>query len=303
MQTATLAPERLHGYLRVARAPFLALPVTLIVLGTATAMAARGFDPLHALLAFVGLLSLHVSVNARNEYRDYQSGIDLETDPTPFSGGSKALPEGALEPEEARRFALVTAGVGALIGAYFLVTVGALLVPIIVVGGVSVLFYTSHLAKSGLGELFAGLGLGGLPVLGTGLVQLGTVPPALLVASVPPTLLTFNLLLLNEFPDQEADRRGGRRNLIHRLGRRGAALVYSLAAFGVPVSIVAGVALGFFAWPALLGALPSLALVRPISWALGSPSSPVSEEALRDNVLWILSTNLLLAAGLLIGGV
>jgi 1,4-dihydroxy-2-naphthoate octaprenyltransferase len=37
--------------------------------------------------------------------------------------------------------------------------------------------------------------------------------------------MTFDLLLLNELPDEEADRAGGRRNLVLILGRRAAALV------------------------------------------------------------------------------
>ena len=294
--------ERLQGYLRVARAPFLALPVTLVILGSAAATVSGGFDPLAAFLAFVGLVSLHVSVNARNEYRDHQSGVDHETEPTPFSGGSKTLPEGDLEPAAAKRLAATTAGIGAIIGGYFLIEIGLLLLPLVAIGAVSVLFYTSHLAKYGLGELFAGLGLGGLPVVGTALVQVGSITPAMALAGVPATFLTFNLLLLNEFPDQEADKVGDRKNLIHRLGRPKAAVLYAIAALAVPGSILAGWAVGSFPLWALLGVVPSLFLVRPLRWAFSAPQSSVPIDALRDNVLWILATNVLLGAGLLLPG-
>lgn len=297
MQTVS-GTERLQGYIRVARAPFLALPVTLVLLGSAVAAGSGEFDPVAAGLAFLGLLSLHVSVNARNEYRDYHSGVDHRTEPTPFSGGSKTLPEGELEPKAAKRLGLVTAGIGAVIGVYFLVTVGLILLPIFVVGAVSVLFYTSHLARYGLGEFFAGLGLGGLPVLGTALVQVGQVTLPMLLASVPATLLTFNLLLLNEFPDEEADKVGDRKNLIHRFGRRIAGWIYVVAGVGVPGSIVLAWVLGpFLAW-ALLGVLPSLLLVKPVSWAISRPNEAVPLPALRQNVLWILGTNTFLGMGL-----
>ncbi len=299
MQTATRS-ERLQGYLKVARAPFLALPVTLVVLGSAAATVTGGFDPVAATLAFVGLLALHVSVNARNEYRDYHSGIDHETDPTPFSGGSQALPEGEIEPVAAKRLALVTAGVGAIIGGYFLITVGLVLLPLIVIGAISVLFYTSHLARFGLGELFAGLGLGGLPVLGTALVQVGEITLPMLIVAVPSTLLTFNLLLLNEFPDQEPDQRGGRKNLVHRLGRPSAALLYAIAGIAVPVFIVLGWYMGPLPLWAILGIVPSVLLLRPISWAVEAPKQSVPLDALRDNVLWILGTNVFLGLGLLV---
>lgn len=292
--------ERFQASLRVARAPFLGLPVTLVILGSALAVLAGGFDPLAASLAFVGLVALHISINARNEYRDYQSGVDFETDPTPFSGGSGTLPAGELDPTIAKRMATVTAGIGAVIGGYFLLEVGLVLVPITIVGAVSVLFYTSHLTRYGLGELFAGLGLGGLPVLGTGLVQVGTITPAMVVASVPSTLLTFNLLLLNEFPDVEADREGGRENLIHRLGRQGAGWIYVLAGVGVPLAIIAGWLTGLFPIWALLGILPSALLVHPGRWAIRAPETDLPLEAQRDNVLWILATNTALAIGLLL---
>lgn len=290
--------ERLRAYVKVARAPFLSLPVTLVLLGTATAWIEDGFDPVAASLAFLGLLFLHISINARNEYRDYKSGVDLETEPTPFSGGSKTLPEGEIEPVAAKRLATVTAGFGALIGGYFIIDVGLLLVPITILGAISVLFYTSHLTRFGLGELFAGLGLGGLPVLGTGLVQVGAITPLLIAVSVPSTLLTFDLLLLNEFPDQEADRKGNRRNLIHRLGRETAGLVYVAAAIGVPLSIALAWGIGLFPAWAVLGVLPSVLLVRPVSWAITAPETAVSLDAQRDNVLWILGTNSLLAVGI-----
>ncbi len=236
----------------------------------------------------------------QNEYRDYQSGVDFETDPTPFSGGSGTLPAGELDPTAAKRLASVTAGIGALIGGYFLLRVGLVLVPIMVVGAVSVLFYTSHLSRYGAGELFAGLGLGGLPVLGTGLVQIGAITDAVAVASVPPTLLTFNLLLLNEFPDVEADRTGGRQNLIHRLGRPAAGWIYSLAGVGVPTSIVLGWLGGVLPVWALFGAIPSVLLVRPAMWALRAPRTDLPEDAQRANVLWILATNTALGGGLLV---
>ena len=41
----------------------------------------------YAVLAFIGLLLAHISVNTLNDYFDYRSGIDLETRRTPFSGG------------------------------------------------------------------------------------------------------------------------------------------------------------------------------------------------------------------------
>jgi len=110
--------------------------------------------------------------------------------------------------------------------------------------------------------------------------------------------MTFNLLLLNEFPDEEADRAGGRKNLVLMLGRKGAALVYAAAAVLTPTGIVVAVALGALPVHALAATLPSLLLARPLAWALGDMQEPVPVPALGANVAWNLATNTVLALAL-----
>ena len=185
------------------------------------------------------------------------------------------------------------------IGVWFLTRVGWPLVPIGVVGLFVILAYTEVLARAAVGEVAAGLGLGLLPVVGAALVQDGRIGPAAWAASVPAFWMTFNLLLLNEFPDEEADRAGGRRNLVLVLGRRGAALVYAVAALATPASIVVSVAVGALPAVALAAVLPSLALAGPLSWAFARPREPVPIPALGANVVWNLATNTVLAAALL----
>ena len=195
-------------------------------------------------------------------------------------------------------FGVVCAAVGFAVGLWFLSAVGWVVLPILVVGAICVLTYTDLLARMGIGELAAGLGLGGLPVIGTALVQDGTLGAAAWAAAIPATFMTFNLLLLNEFPDQEADRRGGRRNLVLLLGRRPAALLYLVAALLVPVSLIVSALLGHLPFIALLAVLPSLLLIQPGRWAVRESQTEVPIPALGANVIWILATNALLAAGL-----
>jgi 1,4-dihydroxy-2-naphthoate octaprenyltransferase len=165
-------------------------------------------------------------------------------------------------------------------------------------GAASVLFYTDVFARIGVGEIMAGLGLGALPVWGAAWVQ-GQPPGAgALWAGVPAFFMTFNLLLLNEFPDEEADRAGGRRNIVLLLGRNGAALVYATAAILTPLAIVIAVVLRALPVHALAGVLPSVLLAKPLAWALGDPREPVPIPALGANVAWNLGTNSLLALGL-----
>jgi 1,4-dihydroxy-2-naphthoate octaprenyltransferase len=112
--------------------------------------------------------------------------------------------------------------------------------------------------------------------------------------------MTFNLLLLNEYPDEAADREGGRKNLVLLLGRRASAVVYALAALLVPIWIVVTVFMGIFPIWALAGALPSILLVKPLSWVFGDTDSDVPIPALGANVTWNLATNALLGIGLFV---
>jgi len=288
----------LKAFAGVARVPFLLLPVTLVAVGAAAAACEGHFSWLHTILALIGLVSLHVAVNVLNEWSDMRTGIDLKTVRTPFSGGSGTLPSGAISSRATLLFGLAATSVGLGIGVWFLNWVGTPLVPIVVLGAVGVLGYTDFLARIGVGEVAAGLGLGGLPVIGTALVQDGVLGQAAIAAAVPATLMTFNLLLLNEFPDEEADRAGGRRNLVTLLGRRPAALVYAAAALLTPVSIVAAVALRVLPIVSLTAVLPSLLLVQPLRWAFGDVTRPVPIPALGGNVTWNLGTNSVLALSL-----
>lgn len=282
----------------VARAPFLLLPVTLVALGAAAAAWDGAFSWLRSALALVGLVGVHVAVNALNEVGDFRSGLDLTTHRTPFSGGSGTLPAGDLSPKAAVAVASIGGGVGLVVGLWLLSLVGGRLLPILGLGAFATLAYTGFLARHYLGEVFAGLGLGALPVLGTALVQDGRLGPAASALAVPAFLMTFNLLLLNEFPDEGPDRAAGRKNLLVLLGRRGAARLYATFALLVPLSILGTVLAGIAPPLLLIGAAPSLLLAPPLRWALGRPEQEVPVAALGANVVWILSTNTLLAAGL-----
>lgn len=290
-------------YAKIARAPFLILPVTLVISGAGAAAWGGAVSWTRSLLALVGLVAAHIAVNALNEWSDMRRGIDLNTVRTPFSGGSGTLPAGAVPVGVALRLGVGTSVVALGIGLWFLWAVGWTFLPFLLVGAFFVTGYTDALARVGIGEVAAGLGLGGLAVSGTAFVQAGTLGPAAIAASVPAFLMTFNLLLLNEFPDEAADREGGRKNLVLMLGRPKAALVYAGAAILVPAWIVGSVVQGALPLWALVGAVPSLLLIPPLRWAFGHAEKEVPLQALGANVNWNLATNVFLGIGLAIASV
>ena len=58
--------------------------------------------------------------------------------------------------------------------------------------------------------------------------------------SIVPGILTALLLFLNEFPDAEADRQGGRRHLVIFFGKKKSAVIYACVVLLMFVLIAAG---------------------------------------------------------------
>jgi len=285
------------------RPRFLILSVVLIFLGTSIAWHDGYFSLLYCILALVGLLLVHVSANTLNDYFDYKSGIDLEVEKTPFSGGSGILPAGLLTPASVGRFGLLCFSLAIPIGIYFVILRGWLLLPILVMGALCVLLYSTHLARWRVGELAAGLGLGTLPILGAYFVQSGTYTWEAVIAAIPSGILVHNLLFLNEFPDVEADEKAGRRNLPITMGKKRASLLYSVLSIAMYVWITAWSVTGVMPIFALLGLLTLPLAVKAIKGALNYDEESKFLPALGANVMVVLGTQALLAVGYIIAAI
>ena len=248
------------------RLNFLILTPVCVFLGAAVAVY-LGHDlaltPL--LLALLGGVTAHISVNALNEYLDFASGLDLKTEKTPFSGGSGTLPT---HPEQ--KSAVLIAGIATLvstilIGLYFVVLYGPALLPLGMLGVLIILLYTRTLNRlPWLCLISPGMGFGILMVAGTQFVLTGHYEPLSFVVGLVPFLLVNNLLLLNQYPDITADQSVGRHHLPIAYGDRMANRVYFLQWLSTGAVIIglvifnhlpawvlvalAGLIPGFFSW-------------------------------------------------------
>ncbi|MGQ4878951.1 prenyltransferase [Billgrantia sp. LNSP4103-1] len=308
MSDATAEPSLLHACLRSSRPNFLVLAPLCAGLAI-TAALADGYPValFDALLVLLGALLAHAAVNLFNEHHDFRSGLDELTERTPFSGGSGTLPERP-EAADAVRAAALSCLLGVvLIGAWFLWRTGPVMLVYGLLGLGLVVAYTGWLTRRPwLCLLAPGVGFGLLMVLGAYRALAGTLTGTALATALVPTLLVSALLLINQLPDIEADRRVGRDHLAIRLGpRRTARLVAILLAmaFGVvPLGWLAG-ALPATAWLMWL-ALPALAWLLRGLWRL----SPVVEQGelapllplMGGNVATLLASLILLNIGLLL---
>lgn len=297
------------AWLAQIRANFLLLAVLLVALGAALAAqdlqkGGREFDVVRALLVLIGTLAAHVSVNLFNEYSDYKTQIDFQTERTPFSGGSGMLVSGRTSPRAVQGLAWAMLFVALLVALYFAFTAHWIIMAIAGVGAFAIVGYTGFLARILLGEIAAGLTLGTLVVLGS-YIALTALPemefallldPRILWLSIPPGMLTGLLLLLNEIPDADADRAGGRRHLVIAFGKRGAAYLYGLGLAGVYGIIALLPPAGLADWLVYIALAPApLAVKVCIDAVRHAHDTPRLTPALGLNVLVVLGTDAMLA--------
>lgn len=288
-------------WLGPARLPFLILTPACIILGVASVQWHDGHvNWLDAWLVLLGALAAHISVNAFNEYQDFHSGLDALTERTPFSGGSGTLPA---HPELAGRtlaMAVATLCISIGVGLYFVALRGPALLPLGLAGVALVLVYTQWITRQPWLCLVApGLGFGPLMVLGTQVALTGEYSTSAAVASLVPFFLVNNLLLLNQFPDVEADRQVGRRHILVTAGPVVAARWYAALMALAFASLVLGVLLGGLPTGALLGLL-ALALAWPTTREVLAHAQQVEHllPAMGRNVAINLLTPTLMAIGI-----
>ena len=284
------------------RAPFLILSVVLVLMGIATSFHLGQRNWLQAGLLVFGVALAHIAVNLFNELSDFKTKIDENTQRTPFSGGSGMMQSGKTEFTRVRLVAYVSLLAAGVIGFYFISQRGWLILLFMIPGGVAIRFYTSHLARWRIGEVSAGLTLGTLVVMGTHYALCGQLPSLVVWISIPPGLLTFLLLFLNEFPDLEADRQGGRKHLIILLGKKKSLWIYVLVLLAVYLTIA--LAPLFFQAPytVLIALLTTPLAIKASAGAIRSHDDIGKlVPALAANVGVVILTDLLLAIAFFIG--
>ncbi len=290
-------------WLGLMRADFLYLDVACVLLATGAAVWTHGkINAFYLILAFVGAVLAHISVNSLNEYLDFRSGLDLVSEQTPFSGGSGTLRNRPDLAPLARNIAVVSLAITALIGLYFFLVRGWPILPLGLLGLLVIVVYTSWITRLPLISLIVtGLGFGLLMVTGTYFVLTGEFTWTAFFASLVPFFLGNNLLLLNQFPDVEADKSVGRRNLPILLGRRTCSILFGLILVATYLSMIVGVWLGYLPAASLLGLLTlPLAVIATLDAYRYADDIPKLMRSMGFNVLLNIVTPVLMAVGLLL---
>jgi 1,4-dihydroxy-2-naphthoate octaprenyltransferase len=222
---------RLKTVIQTTRPSFLILTPVCIFLGISITVdeSLVRIDNYVSSLILIGAVFAHIAVNVLNEYYDFKSGLDLKTDRTPFSGGSGALPNNPGEANITFVVGLISLIITCVIGIYLAMTRGNFIVPIGITGLLLIVSYTNWLNRIPILCLLApGFGFGVLMVVGTNVVLTGKYTELAFLISLVPFFLINNLLLLNQYPDINADSRVGRRTFPVVYGTKKSNAIYAL---------------------------------------------------------------------------
>ena len=257
------------------RPPFFAASVMPVLVGTGWAVAtAHRFNGLTFTLALLATVLTHAAANVFNDVGDDVIGADAGNDGRmhPYTGGSRFIQANLVSRADMARLAAVLALAAMLAGAVLAVMRGP---GVLLLGGLGLLLALCYslprvqLSARGAGELAVAVGLGALPVLGAAWLQSGTIDSGAVLVCLPVSAWVGAILVINEVPDLEADRRAGKRTLVVRWGERGARVIYAaLTAVALGANLLA-VALGdlppWFALASLGLAALGIAALRGIS--------------------------------------
>ena len=274
--------QKLHAWLILSRLPFHSVGILPFLLGNIFVWYNTGeFHWDVFLWAITAVVLIMLTTYYAGEYWDiHEDTISGSQTPNPFSGGSQVIQRGLLPRSNALWASLLclsgALGIGVLLQFYF--TTGRWTLPLGFLGLVGGFFYSTppiRWVNRGVGELWIAICYGWLPLVSAYYLQQGMPPPLIHWIALPIALTIFNVILLNEFPDYSADSQTGKRNLVVRLKRSRAALLYVSVNLGSGGAILLALLNGV-PWISLLYYIPVfiLSFYSTSSMLLGAWKTP-----------------------------
>jgi 1,4-dihydroxy-2-naphthoate polyprenyltransferase len=250
---------------RAIRIKFLLASVIAVTNGIVISYWKTGYiDIGYAVLTYVGIMCLHISVDLLNDYSDFKRGIDTNTKRTKFSGGTGVIPENLISSRLVYCAGIIFLIVGGLIGLYFVTIKGIIILVLLVFAIISIYFYSTNIVNAGLGELFVAI-KGCMIVLGSYYIQSDSIELTSAYVGIIIGLLSSVVLLVTSFPDYDADKKSGRRTLVIVIGKANSIKLLSII-IGVTYAMIIG---------------GSIFKVLPIFSIIAISSAPFAVKAVR----------------------
>jgi 1,4-dihydroxy-2-naphthoate octaprenyltransferase len=226
--------DAIRAWLALSRPPFHTVGILPFVLGAVLAWHDTGVA-YWAIFAWgtLGVVLVMLSTYYAGEYWDHtEDSLGSSLTPSRFAGGSRVV-QGGLLPRRAPGWASVVTLLLALAVALILQFVyhtGPWTLPFCALGLLGGFFYSTpplRWVTTGIGELWIAFCYGWLPIAVGYYLQAGEIDPLVHWLAIPVGLTILNVILLNEYPDFHADSQAGKTNLVVRLGRHKASLLYT----------------------------------------------------------------------------
>ena len=234
------------------------------LLGSAIAWATyREFNFQYFMLVIIGVTVHHAGLNMIDDVFDYLHAVDRlpGEEKNPYTGGSGVLTEGLLPTGRVLSASICCYLIGIMITVYLTTMIGWPILIFAAIGIFSSVYYTMppiRYGYRGFGELSLLINFGPVICLGAFYVQTGSVDWEPFIISLVPGFLMWSMIVINEIPDYEEDRRAGKMNLVARFGRKPGVILYAaglVCAYGIILLSASfritpfGVLLGFLTLP------------------------------------------------------
>ena len=292
----------LAAWWRLSRVPFLSVGILPLFLGFILSWrwGYRGPFGLY-LLATVAVVLIMWMTYYLGEWNDLEGDL-LNQEFNRFSGGSRILVEGVLPARVSVFLGYGCLAGGILTGLYIYLRyqTGSWT---LILGGIGIFFgffYSGRpfrWAYRGIGEILIGFCYGWLPIATGFYLFAGFFNHQAFLLSIPVGLSIFNVILINEFPDEEADRNIGKRNLVVRFGKERMTDLY------MGISILAGLffikilmMFGKSSWLFAISAIPILLILWNLlmAWQEAYREAKRLELLCRNTLLVNLSMTMIL---------
>lgn len=205
-------------------ARYRALPQSLISTFAAvcTALCSNTFSAINAVLAFAGVICVHLSANLLDDFFDYIQGtVPLRNQ---VKTGRALKCENILNGKAtSTQFFIWAASFGIIAlftGLYFVLKIGIPVLFFIITGAFFAVFYSAppiKLSYRGFGEMTIGLMFGPLLVCGVYYVSTGSLTIQPVIVSIITGLLAANIVYVHSIADMDADTACGKVTLAHLL--------------------------------------------------------------------------------------
>lgn len=226
---------KIQAWFALSRPPFHTVGILPFVLGTVLACRVYGSFRLPVfLLGTAGVILVMLATYYSGEYWDFlEDTLSQRRGRSRFAGGSGVVQKGLLSRPAALAASLVSIFLALVTGSVlqFVLHTGVWTIPL-GLAGLSVGFFYSarpiRWVSTGLGEIWIAFCYGWLPVAAGCYLQSGRILPVVHWLALPIGMTIFNVILLNEMLDHEADHAAGKKNMMVRLGARRASYLYAL---------------------------------------------------------------------------